>query len=293
MSNQHVSHSINLDKASVRTPYSLLYRVFDVLVDVPSPIRKAIIWGWYQTLNNIDKDAVMTFMNYGYAPVDHKAPSVELRPEDQAQHNFIQLYQRVAGLIDLHGKDVLEVGCGRGGGASFVMRYLGPRSVTGLDFSGRAIVFCRRHYRLDGLSFRRGDAESLPFADNSFGAVLNVESSHCYNSMERFLREVTRVLMPGGHFLFADVRLCEAVPVLREELRESGLRILEEECITRNVLRALELDSERKSSFIRQCKAPRLIRGRFRHFAGLKGSTVFRKFQTGEWEYLRFVLRKP
>ncbi|HEX8844716.1 MAG TPA: class I SAM-dependent methyltransferase [Pyrinomonadaceae bacterium] len=292
MSDQQASHSLNLEKARGAASYPLLFRIFDALVGASSPVRKAIIWGWYQALSILDKDAVMPFMNYGYAPVDPKTPALELRPEDQAQRYFIHLYQRVAGAIDLCDKDVLEVGCGRGGGASFVIRYLGPRSVTGLDFSGRAIAFCRRHYWSDGLSFRRGDAESLPFADNSFTAVLNIESSHCYNSMERFLREVTRVLTPGGYFLFADIRRREAVPMLQEQLRESGLRILEEEYITPNVLRALSLDSERKLSLIQQSKAPRLIRRRFRHFAGLKGSRVYGKFQTGEWEYLRFVLQR-
>ena len=274
-----------------RAPYPLLYRVFDALVASPSPVRKAIIWGWYQTISIVDKGSV-PFMNYGYAPIDSVAPPVELQPEDRTHHYSIELYRRVACAVDLRDKDVLEVGCGRGGGASFVARYLGPRSVTGLDFSGRAIAFCRQQYRSDGLSFRQGDAESLPFADNSFDAVLNVESSHCYNSMERFLNEVTRVLRPGGHFLFADIRLREAVPRLHEQLRASGLRVLEEECITPNVLRALELDSERKLALIERSTAPEVLRGRFRHFAGLKGSQVYRMFQAGEWQYMRFALQK-
>jgi ubiquinone/menaquinone biosynthesis C-methylase UbiE len=292
MSDHPIGRSLDLEEARGGAPYPLLYRVFDALVTAPSPVRKAIIWGWYQTLSILDKDSVVPFMNYGYAPIDPQTPAVELRPEDQTHRYSIQLYRRVAGAIDLRDKDVLEVGCGRGGGASFVKRYLGPRSVTGLDFSGRAVAFCRQQYRLDGLSFRTGDAESLPFTDNSFGAALNVESSHCYNSMERFLSEVRRVLTPGGHFLFADIRRREAVPVLREELRASGLRLLEEERITPNVLRALELDSERKSSLIERSDAPKLFRKRIRHFAGLKGSQVYLRFQTREWEYMRFVLQK-
>ena len=293
MSRRQVNHSLTPEGARAAAPYPLLFRVVDALVADASPVRKAIIWGWYQTLSVFDKDAAMPFMNYGYAPVNPQTPPLELRPEDQAQRYSIQLYERVAGAVDLRDEDVLEVGSGRGGGASFVMRYLGPRSVTGVDFSGKAVAFCQRQYKAGGLSFRRGDAERLPFADDSFGAVLNVESSHCYNSMERFLGEVRRVLRPGGHFLFADIRLRGAVPRLREQLRGAGLRVLEEECITANVLRSLKLDSERKLSLIERSNAPKLFRSRFGHFAGLEGSPVYRNFETGEWQYLRFLLQKP
>jgi ubiquinone/menaquinone biosynthesis C-methylase UbiE len=46
----------------------------------------------------------------------------------------------------------------------------------------------------------------MPFPDASFDAVINVESSHCYPSMGRFLSEVHRVLRPRGSLLFADLR---------------------------------------------------------------------------------------
>ena len=48
----------------------------------------------------------------------------------------------------------------------------------------------------------QGDAQDLPFPDESFDAVINVEASHIYPNFERFLGEVARVLRPGGHFLY-------------------------------------------------------------------------------------------
>ena len=36
-----------------------------------------------------------------------------------------------------------------------------------------------------------GDSENLPFEDNTFDAVLNIESSHCYASMDKFIKEVS------------------------------------------------------------------------------------------------------
>ena len=59
---------------------------------------------------------------------------------------------------------------------------------------------------MPGLDFVHGDAENLPFPDESFDAVINVEASHIYPHFDRFLSEVKRVLRPGGHFLHVDFR---------------------------------------------------------------------------------------
>ena len=284
------SDSVLLKETIALKSSPLLFRIFDALADLPY-IKKIIIWWWYQYLSSLDRDGDMTFMNYGYVPLASEDSRIELRDEDLLNRYSIQLYHRVAGAIDLNGKDLLEVGSGRGGGASFIMRSLGPRSMTGIDFSTKAVAFCNSYYQQKGLSFVRGDAERIPFPSASFDAVINLESSHCYNSMKSFLREVVRVLRPDGYFLFADFRLREEIPVLYGQLKQSGLRILEEEQITANVLKALEFDNERKLALI-QSKAPKFIRERLQQFAGLMGSPVHQRFLTGEWEYLRFVLQK-
>ncbi|SIG06667.1 Probable methyltransferase [Mycobacteroides abscessus subsp. abscessus] len=94
---------------------------------------------------------------------------------------------------------MLEVGCGHGGGASYLVRALQPASYTGMDLNPDGISFCRRRHDLPGLEFVQGDAEDLPFPDESFDAVINVESSHLYPHFPVFLTEVARVLRPGGN----------------------------------------------------------------------------------------------
>jgi SAM-dependent methyltransferase len=250
--------------------------------------------GWrvlYEYLARLDRGADWAFMNYGFVNLDPRAAPLVLDPADEPERSCIQLYHHVAGAVDLRGRDVLEVGCGRGGGCSYVRRYLQPRAVVGVDLSRRAVNLCTRHHARPGLSFRQGDAEALPVEDNGFDVVINVESSHCYGSMPRFLAEVRRVLRPGGYFLFADLRPAGEVAQLRGHLRTSGLDVLQEETITPGVLAALARDSERKRVLIHR-KAPRLIRHQIREFAGLAGTTVYEDFRRGRAEYLRFVLRK-
>jgi SAM-dependent methyltransferase len=106
--------------------------------------------------------------------------ALPLAESDEPKRFPIQLYHRTATQVDLNGKDVLEVGCGHGGGASYLTRTLHPASYTGLDLNPAGIAFCRARHNLPGRDFVRGDAENLPFPDQSFDAVINIESSHCY-----------------------------------------------------------------------------------------------------------------
>ncbi len=231
------------------------------------------------------------FMNYGYTALPPLTDSPELDPSDEPDRYCIQLYHQVASRVDLTGSTLLEVGSGRGGGLSYVKRYLRPSLAIGVDLSAVAVRLCNRHRAVAGLVYDHGDARALQFPDSSFDAVLNVESSHCYPSMETFISEVHRVLRPGGHFLFADFRPAEVLPALHRQLCGCGLRVVEKEVITPNVLEALELDSDRKLGLIR-ATVPRWLQGPFRRFAGIRESQTHESFRTGRHEYVRYVLRK-
>jgi len=257
-----------------------------------SPWLRKLLWRrWYQYLAGY-RIAEWQFMNYGYASLDSGPESLVLDSAQEPDRHAIELYQRVAGAVALEGREVLEVGCGRGGGSSFIARYHRPRRMTGIDFSPKAIRFCRNHHRVEGLSFMHGDAEALPFGDASFDALVNVESSHCYASMAAFLLEARRVLRPGGYLLFADLRSSGDLERLRREMTQAGFVILEEEDITPNVLAALRKDSERRLALIERSVSRRLV-GTFKEFAAIAGSGVFEEFSSGKLSYLRYTLQKP
>jgi ubiquinone/menaquinone biosynthesis C-methylase UbiE len=269
----------------------MLTSIADLVMERSPTARRKLIRFWYQLLTRIDTQGFMVFMNYGYADLD-QAARPPARGVDAIHHHCAQLYDHVAGAVGLQGQDVLEVGCGRGGGASYVKRCLNPRSLTGVDFSDRAIKFCASYHRATGATFLPGDAEALPLGANSFDAVVNIESSHCYNSMERFVAEVYRVLRPGGYFLYADFREREAIDLLRQQLTQAGFAVRREREITPNVARALELDSDLKLELIGR-HIPKLIRDRFARFAAVRGTSMYESFRTGLLDYRSFVLQKP
>ena len=244
----------------------------------------------YQYMADGYKKRDWTFMNYGYAP-DSAASKIVLHADDEINRYCIQLYHYVASALDLRGLKLLEVGSGRGGGADYIKRYLDPACVVGVDFSDNAVNLCRQHYRLDGLSFEPGDAESLPFNDQSFDIILNVESSHCYGSMADFLAQVKRVLKPDGYFMFADFRNLEQLDELEEQLERTGMRRITQENITPNVLKALDADHDRRFAHI-QRGVPKPLQNLLQEFAGNKDTWIYKGFQTGDIVYQNFLLQK-
>jgi SAM-dependent methyltransferase len=230
-------------------------------------------------------------MNYGYAACADGTGLLPLHQGDEQERYCIQLYHHVASGADIAGKDVLEVSSGRGGGASYVCRYLGPRTMTAIDIAPSAVAFCRRTHRLPGLRFLLGDAEDLPMLDNSVDIVVNIEASFCYGRIDRFLQEVRRVLRPGGHFLFADLRLLDEVDALTAALERSGLEIVRSEDITANVSSALQLDGPRRAAGAAKLGSF-ATRGAMRLFVGAPGTRVPKLLQTGRMRYRCFVLQK-
>src|SRR5882762_6007781 len=120
----------------------------------------------------------VVFLNIGYE--EDPPMALPLAESDEPNRFHIQLYYRTATQVDLSGKRVLEVSCGHGGGASYLVRTLRPASYTGLDLNRAGIDFCQKRHNLPGLDFVQGDAENLPFPDQSFDAVINIEASHLY-----------------------------------------------------------------------------------------------------------------
>ena len=246
----------------------------------------------YEYISTLDKGDALLFMNHGYVALDPDAEPLELSAEDEKHRYSLQLYHHIASAIDWSGARALEVGSGRGGGANYIKRHFGPRSIVAVDITANAIDFCCHHYSIDRLSFARGDAQLLPFVENSFDIVLNVESSGYYPDFERFLREVVRVLRPGGYFLYADMRYQEDVETWRAQLIKTHLQLVQEEDITTNAVRALELDRDRRQELVKQL-TPRLLHGPFGIFAGLGGADLARGLpKTGERVYLNWVFCK-
>ncbi len=253
-----------------------------------NPFAKKLAARCYPFFTRLLADEEVLFLNWAYE--EDPPMAVPLAASDEPNRGSIQLYHRTATQADLSGKRVLEVSCGHGGGASYLTRTLRPASYTALDLNAAAVDFCRKRHNLPGLDFVHGDAENLPFADQSFDAVVNVEASHCYPQFARFLAEVARVLRPAGHFLYADFRPREGIAAWEAALADAPMRLLSERVINAEVVRAMEKNSQRYLDLID--RLPTFLHGVGRELAGVQGSRYYRALQRGEFSYRMYSFAK-
>ena len=239
-------------------------------------------YGYALQTRLLSDDSEMPFIDWGYE--EDPPMGIPLSAEDEPNRYCIQLYHSTASQYDISGKKVLEVSCGHGGGASYLVRTMRPGSYTGLDLNGPGIEMCRRRHPLPGLDFVCGDAQQMPLADASYDVVISVEAGHLYPDFRSFLREVERVLRPGGHFLYADERARRDVPEWDAALAQFPLRLISSRVINDDVVRGMDGSSVPIAALIDE-KVPKLFRGAAREFACLPGSRMYRSMQSGETAY--------
>jgi ubiquinone/menaquinone biosynthesis C-methylase UbiE len=98
---------------------------------------------------------------------------------------------------------LLDVGCGTGAASRAAART--AASVTGVDLSPKMIAEAKDlGGALENVRFEVADAERLPFDDGSFTAVLCSNSFHHYPDPAAAVREMARVLSPGGRLVIGD-----------------------------------------------------------------------------------------
>ena len=100
------------------------------------------------------------------------------------------------------GQRVLDVACGTGALARAVARRVGPKgSVIGLDVNEGMLAVAKR--KAPDIQWKQGRAESIPFDDDSFDAVVSQFGLMFFEDRAAAIREMSRVLRPGGHLAVA------------------------------------------------------------------------------------------
>jgi 2-polyprenyl-3-methyl-5-hydroxy-6-metoxy-1,4-benzoquinol methylase len=123
--------------------------------------------------------------------------------DDSLWHEMVKKHLRAE---DLSGRRVLEIGCGRGGFSCWLARQTRPGApeLTAADFSAsaldRAKAQAARH-GLTGIQWMQEDVQRLSFADGSFDTVISCETVEHVPDVARAVRELARVLRPGGRLV--------------------------------------------------------------------------------------------
>lgn len=229
------------------------------------------------------------FLNFGYATISGIAEQAVVRlPEHVINKASVKLALEVVGGCPISGRRILDVGCGRGGTATILDQFFAPRSVVGMDLSGRAVAVCKGHRLSCRSAFVQGDAESLPFPAASMDVVINIESSQSYPNIRNFYKEVRRVLERDGDFLYADVLPVQRASDWIELLQATGFRVEADRDITPNVLRSCD-EVARQRVHAYQASASGAV---MNNFLGTPGSHVYEEMNAGRWTYRIMHLRR-
>ena len=128
----------------------------------------------------------------------------------------LKLTERLGSLLPLIQENrVLDAASGKGATALFLAERFGCQ-VVGIDYSGQNVADASELASAKGLSslvrFERGDAESLPFPDKSFDAII-CECAFCtFPNKTNAAREFARVLRPGGRVGLSDLTRGPSLP---------------------------------------------------------------------------------
>jgi ubiquinone/menaquinone biosynthesis C-methylase UbiE len=102
------------------------------------------------------------------------------------------------------GPEHLEVACGTGTLLEMVLRWrrwkkMPPTKVMGIDYAPSMLAGARKRFAKNPqVQVQHADAAQLPFPDNSFDTANIANSIHCFPTVDGALRDILRVLKPGG-----------------------------------------------------------------------------------------------
>ncbi len=232
-------------------------------------------------------------MNCGF--LDH-SPPISLSPEREAERTSYELYARLIAETPLAGRDVLELGAGRGGGARYLHDTQQPRRVVALDYAEEGVRWCRRNFSSPGLQFVCGDAGDPPFPGASFDVIVAVEVTHCLTDKESFLTSAARLLRPGGRLLIADFfylrpDAMHALGKFEAALAGSDFTITANDDWTAGAAAAIEADTARRTQLITG-HVPRFLQKTALGFASTTASSTYIAMREGRTVYRRYVLER-
>jgi ubiquinone/menaquinone biosynthesis C-methylase UbiE len=263
------------DTIRVAACYNVFHATERILTapDDPVPPFETILNNAAAMLENTvcDQPAFTTSFEESYASVEEETSSHygSLFREFDNAHYYDEAARLLRERLERNGFDMsyprgrtaLDVGCG-GGRYTVALRRLGFAHVTGIDFSTEGIVDSKQRLcasGIQGVSFQQANALSLPFRNDYFDFVFCNGLLHHTVDMPKGVRELVRVLKPGGRgFLYVIENpggiFWDVIEILRPMMRHVSY------AFARSIFSAMGVPSNRRYYILDHIMAPINIR---------------------------------
>lgn len=148
-------------------------------------------------MQKVNNDVYDTYGDRWYEADDD--PVALLRAESKTKSPWIIAQMKQLGFVTSETK-VLDVGCGAGF-LSNELAKLGVQ-VTGVDLSEESLKVAHKYDATKSVHYQSADAYKLPFADQSFDVLTAMDFLEHVEHPDQIITEFSRVLRPGGIFIF-------------------------------------------------------------------------------------------
>lgn len=220
-------------------------------------------------------------INNGLRPVSSEGPEAEQR----------ETYRTLAAFAAEQGAkgECLEIGAGFGDGLP-IIQAVGDWRVSGLDGSRIAAFAARRR----GHDLRFADITQMPIEDNSVDHILGVECVVCLDRPAEGLKDIARILRPGGVLSIAEFRKAKsrgAERRLNELAGGAGLCVTDFRDLTDRARDSVLARAKTRGAKLNRIPPP--FRRWARELSAVEGSTRYEEWMTGKRCYYLARLEKP
>lgn len=104
-----------------------------------------------------------------------------------------------------NNKVILELGCGNGTGTALIKKYFRPKHLYAIDVDHKQIELAKSKVPDKSVTFEVADVVKLPYKNETFDVVMDFSVLYHIENWKHALKEIRRVLKPGGQFILEDL----------------------------------------------------------------------------------------
>jgi len=189
------------------------------------------------------------FFNLGYLPDNNISQSKFELQNPIFNRNSIRLVLEIIGDTDLNNKNILDIGCGRGGTIQVINSYFKPSGIVGIDISKSSIEYCEESNKQNNVSFYVKDAYNNALDDGIFDVAFIIELKNIEPSIFPVYNETFRVLKKNGILILAGVFIKEYYKDTIDTIN-SLFKIISNNDVTSNVILSAASDAQSRVNLL-------------------------------------------